>query len=339
MPDLRRDPITGRWVIIATDRAQRPQDFIREPVKNKGGFCPFCPGNESKTAHEILAFRPEENGGSQPDQPGWNLRVIPNKFPALRVEGDLDRQADGIYDRMNGVGAHEVVIETPEHNETFATMPAKRIEDTLYAFRMRVLDLKRDTRLKYVLLFKNHGEMAGATIEHTHSQLIALPIVPRQVVEELKGARDYYTLKERCIYCDIGRQELKEKTRLVQESEGFIIVEPFAPRFPFETWIIPRQHDSAFENSPTERFGELANLLKTLAAKVDRVLDRPAYNMVIHSAPLYDQPSEHYHWHIEFMPKLTRVAGFEWGTGFYINPTTPEEAAKYLREAKVNGNS
>jgi UDPglucose--hexose-1-phosphate uridylyltransferase len=339
MPDLRRDPITGRWVIIATDRAQRPQDFIREPVKLKGGFCPFCAGNESKTAHEILAFRPEDNGGSQPDSPGWNLRVVPNKFPALRVEGDLDRQADGIYDRMNGVGAHEVVIETPEHNETFASMPAKRIEDTLYAFRMRVLDLKRDARLKYVLLFKNHGEMAGATIEHTHSQLIALPIVPRQVVEELKGARDYYTLKERCIYCDIGRQELKEKARLVQESDGFIVVEPFAPRFPFETWIIPRQHDSAFENSPTDRFPELAQLLKTLAAKVDRVLDRPAYNMVIHSAPLYDQPSEHYHWHIEFMPKLTRVAGFEWGTGFYINPTTPEEAAKYLREAKLNGNN
>lgn len=339
MPDLRRDPVTGRWVIIATERAQRPQDFIREPVKVKGSpaACPFCPGNESKTPPEILAFRREENGGSQPNAPGWNLRVVPNKYPALRVEGDLDRQAEGIYDRMNGVGAHEVIIESPEHTHTYANMPAKAVEDTLYAFRDRVLDLKRDVRLKYVLLFKNHGEAAGATVEHTHSQLIALPIVPRQVVEELKGARDYYTLKERCIYCDMLRQETKDKSRLVQEIDGFAVIAPFAPRFPFETWIIPRKHDSAFENSPTEKFGELAKVIKTLAAKLDRVLDSPAYNLVFHSAPLYDQPSEHYHWHIEFMPKVTRVAGFEWGSGFYINPTTPEEAAKFLREAKVNG--
>ena len=334
LPELRRDPITGRWVIIASERAKRPQDFIREPVKMKGGFCPFCPGQESKTPPEILAFRPEGNGNHK-NGPGWTVRVVPNRYPALEIEGGLDRQAEGIYDRMNGVGAHEVIIETPEHELTFATMPAARIQDVLYAFRDRISDLRNDRRLKYVLIFKNHGEAAGATLEHAHCQLIALPIVPRQVVEELKGAREYYQVKERCIYCDIVHQEAKAQTRVVLESEHFLALTPYAPRFPFETWIVPKRHDSAFENSPAHLFGDLAAVLKTVAAKLDRVLDHPAYNLVIHSAPVYDQPTEHYHWHVEIMPKLTKVAGFEWGTGFYINPTTPEESAKFLREAKV----
>src|SRR5258706_2611269 len=321
LPDLRRDPVTGRWVIIATDRAKRPTDFIREPVKIKGGFCPFCPGNEEKTPKEILAYRPEGNGK-------WSVRVVPNKFPALQIEGDLDRQAEGIYDHMNGVGAHEVVIETPDHAQTFATMPEKQITDVLYAFRDRLADLRKDTRLKYVLIFKNHGESAGATLEHPHSQLIALPIVPRQVVEELKGAREYHHLKDRCIYCDIVRQETKDGSRVVLENDNFIVVAPYAPRFPFETWILPRKHDSAFENSPAHLFPELAKAMRSLFNRMDRVLDLPAYNLVIHSAPIHDQPTEHYHWHVEVMPKLTKVAGFECGTCFYINPITPEEAAK-----------
>lgn len=332
MPEFRRDPVTGRWVIISSERAKRPQDFIRERVTQKGGFCPFCPGNESKTPPEVLAYRPGDD--TQPDTPGWTVRVVPNKYPALRVEGNLDRQAEGIYDRMNGVGAHEVIIETPEHDLTLATMPERRIEDALYAFRDRIVDLKRDQRLKYVLVFKNHGEAAGATMEHTHSQLIALPIVPRQVVEELKGARDYHQLKDRCIYCDIVHQEIKSQVRVVLENEHFVVVSPYAPRFPFETWVLPKKHDSAYENSPPGNYKELASAIRTLASKMDLVLDGPAYNMVIHSAPVMDLPTDHYHWHVEFMPKLTKVAGFEWGTGFYINPTSPEEAAKFLRQAK-----
>jgi len=332
LPEFRRDPVTGRWVIISSERAKRPQDFIRERVTQKGGFCPFCPGNESKTPPEVLAYRP--GNGTPPDSPGWTVRVVPNKYPALRVEGNLDRQAEGIYDRMNGVGAHEVIIETPEHELTLATMPEKRIEDALYAFRDRIVDLKRDNRLKYVLVFKNHGEAAGATMEHTHSQLIALPIVPRQVVEELKGARDYHALKDRCIYCDIVHQEIKSQVRVVLENEHFLVVAPYAPRFPFETWVIPKRHDSAYENSPPANYKELASAMRSLASKMDLVLDGPAYNMVIHSAPVMDSPTEHYHWHVEFMPKLTKVAGFEWGTGFYINPTSPEESAKFLRQAK-----
>jgi UDPglucose--hexose-1-phosphate uridylyltransferase len=337
LPELRKDPIVGRWVIISTDRAKRPTDFVREQVKFKGGFCPFCYGNESKTPPEILAYRPNSNAGSVPqkDSSGWTVRVVPNKFPALGIEGNLNRQAEGMFDKMNGVGAHEVIIETPEHGQNLATMPAKRVEDVLWAFRDRILDLKQDKRFKYILIFKNHGEAAGASLEHAHCQLIALPILPRRVVEELEGAKQYFIYKERCVFCDMIRQELDTGTRVVDENESFVTLAPYAPRFPFETWIMPKRHESAFENSSSQMFADLAKALKSLLLKADRVLENPAYNLVIHTAPVQENDLEYYHWHIEFMPKLTKTAGFEWGTGFYINPTPPEEAARFLREVSV----
>ncbi len=332
MPELRKDPIVGRWVIISTDRAKRPTDFSREPVKMKGGFCPFCPGNESKTPHEVLAYRP--NGASS-DSQGWTVRVVPNKFPALGIEGSLSRQAEGMFDKMNGIGAHEVIIETPEHDATLATLPEKRIEDVLWAFRDRIVDLKKDRRFKYILIFKNHGVLAGATLEHAHGQLIALPIVPKHVIEELEGSKQYYIYKERCVFCDIVRQETEASVRVVAENDGFLTLAPYAPRFPFETWIIPKRHESAFENSSSQVYESLAKAMKNLLIRADKVLENPAYNLVIHTAPVQEAAMDHYHWHIEFMPRLTKIAGFEWGTGFYQNPTPPEEAAKYLREAKI----
>jgi UDPglucose--hexose-1-phosphate uridylyltransferase len=208
LPELRKDPIVGRWVIISTDRAKRPTDFVREGVRIRGGFCPFCPGNESKTPPEIQAYRPNPNGGPPllRDTPGWTVRVVPNKFPALGIEGNLNRQAEGMFDKMNGIGAHEVIIETPDHAATLANMSAKRIEDVLWTFRDRILDLKKDRRFKYILLFKNHGEPAGASLEHGHCQLIALPILPIYVQEEIQGAKQYYIYKERCVFCDLIRQ-------------------------------------------------------------------------------------------------------------------------------------
>lgn len=329
MPELRKDPVTGRWVIIATERSRRPSDFLRSPVTIQGGrFCPFCPGNEEKTPSEVLAYR----NGSEPNSAGWNLRVVPNKFPALRVEGELDREGAGIYDKMNGVGAHEVVIESPDHDRTLADLPEKRIEELFWAFRDRVLDLKKDRRLRYILLFKNHGEAAGASLEHTHSQIIALPVVPKRVQEEIDGARRYFEFKERCIYCDILRQEAADGERVILETDHFMAVSPYAPRFPFEIWIVPRVHDSHYENSATASIQNLGWVTRTVLRKLDRVLERPAYNFVIHTAPAQQGEMAHYHWHIEIIPTLTKVAGFEWGTGFYINPTPPEEAAKYLRE-------
>ena len=332
MPELRKDPITGRWVIIATDRAKRPSDFVRESPKTTGGFCPFCPGNESKTPPEILAYRSD---GSAPNTPGWTVRVIPNKFPALGIEGDLGRKGEGLFDKMNGIGAHEVIIETPEHAATLATLPDKRVEDVVWAFRDRVIDLKKDRRFRYTLIFKNHGETAGASLEHPHTQLIALPIVPKRVQEEVDGSRQYFSIKERCIFCDMIRQEMETKTRMVDENADFLTLEPYAPRFPFETWILPKVHESHFENCQTQIYQNLAKALKSLVGRMEKVLESPAYNMVIHTSPMLEASNDYYHWHVEIMPRLTRIAGFEWGTGFYINPTPPEEAAKFLREAEL----
>jgi UDPglucose--hexose-1-phosphate uridylyltransferase len=330
LPELRKDPITGRWVIVATDRARRPSDFSRESVPPpRARVCPFCNGNEQKTPPEVLAYRQ----GSGPNQPGWSVRVVPNKFPVLGIEGDLNRQGDGMYDKMSGIGAHEVIIETPDHALTIPNMTERQVEEILWAFRDRINDLKRDIRFRYIVVFKNYGEAAGATLEHPHSQLVALPVIPKRVKEEVDGAKTYFDFKERCVYCDIVRQESQAGVRMVTETDRFVVLEPYAPRFPFETWILPKRHESHFADADGSTLQNLAWVLRSTLRKIDRVLEHPPYNFVIHSAPVQERAMPHYHWHMEIIPKLTKVAGFEWGTGIYINPTPPEESAKFLRDA------
>lgn len=331
MPELRRDPIHGGWVIISTERSRRPSDFAPEERKTVGGFCPLCEGNEDRTPPEVFAFR--ENG-TPPDSPGWSLRVVPNKFPALRIEGELNREGEGMYDKMNGIGAHEVVIETPRHFETLATLPLKAVEHVLLAYRERIIDLRRDHRLRYVMVFKNYGVAAGASLEHSHSQIIALPIVPTRVREEIEGAKTYFEYKDRCVYCDILRQELRDRRRVVYENQGFVSLTPFASRFPFETWILPKLHQPSFELMDFSQFPLAAEALSDILQRLKEVLEDPPYNYILHTSSSPEEDRDHYHWHFEIMPKLTKVAGFEWGTGFYINPTPPEDAAEYLREAK-----
>ncbi len=331
MPELRRDPIVGRWVIIATERARRPNQF-RRAEEPPGGLCPFCPGHEDKTPGEVyVSGRP----AAPPNVGGWKVRVVPNRYPALMIEGELSREAVGIYDRMNGVGAHEVVIETPDHARELSELTDAEVTEVLFAFKARVLDLKNDERFRYILLFKNHGSAAGATLEHTHSQLIALPVTPRQVADEIDGARRHYEHRERCIYCDIVGQERKDRSRLVHENEEFVVFEPWAPRSPFETWIVPRRHASNFEGEPKDRLAYAAQALRVTLSKLMAGLGRPAYNFMVHSNPLRDPASPSYHWHIEVVPALTQVAGFEWGSGFHINPVPPEEAAEFLRKVSV----
>jgi UDPglucose--hexose-1-phosphate uridylyltransferase len=330
VPELRRDPITGRWVIIATDRAKRPSDYKLEASVPRGRFCPFCPGSEDRTPPEVLAYRPE---GARRDSPGWSVRVVPSTTPALMIEGGLDREGEGLYDKMHGVGAHEVVIETPDHAKQMADLSAGEVEAVLWAYRDRILDLKKDARFRYVMVFKNHGAAAGASLDHTHSQLIALPIVPKNVVEEMQGALEYYEFKERCVYCDIVRQEEQDGRRLVYRNDGFVVLQPFAPKFPFETWVLPRSHDSAYEDCQRSECAALADALLTALRKLKAVLAAPPYSFMLHMSPLTQQDNPHYHWHFEIMPTLAKVAGFEWGSGFYINPTPPEEAARFLREA------
>lgn len=330
MPELRKDPVVGRWVIISTERSRRPSDFVQESVKPRGGACPFCPGNEDKTPPEIFAYRP---GDTSPNSQGWTLRVVSNKFPALQIEGGLGKEGEGLFDLMNGVGAHEVIIETPLHDGTLATLSTAQVADVACAFRERILDLRKDPRLEYILIFKNHGEAAGASLEHPHSQLIATPIVPIMVQEEMAGSAQYFGYKERCVWCDIIRQERQAGARIILENEAFVALAPFAPRFPFETWILPVAHHSAFEEIDNGEVEQLAVLFRELLRRINQVLRDPPFNFIIHTAPLKEGPLDHYHWHLELMPKLTRVAGFEWGSGFFINPTPPEESARFLRDA------
>jgi len=328
MPELRKDPVVGRWVIIATDRARRPSDCVAEPVRPRASACAFCEGREDQTPPEILAGRPPDG---KPNGPGWTYRVVPNKFPALRIEGELEPAGEGLFDKMNGVGAHEVVIETPQHTASLADLPVDAVADVLLACRERMLDLKKDPRFAYVLVFKNHGEAAGASLEHPHSQLIATPIIPIMVSEELAGSAQYYDLKERCVWCDMVRQERRDGSRMILEAQKFVAVAPFAPRFPFETWILPWHHRAAFEDSTEEELRGVAGILGEILRRINRVLGEPPLNFVLHTAPFREAQLESFHWHLEVIPKLTRVAGFEWGSGFFINPVPPEDAADALR--------
>jgi UDPglucose--hexose-1-phosphate uridylyltransferase len=324
----------GRWVIIASERGQRPSTFQALPRKPSPTLCPFCAGHESATPPEVMAFRPDD---SEPNQPGWTLRVISNKYPALVVEGDLRRKAIGLYDKMHGVGAHEVIIETPDHNRQLTDLSDEEVRDIFWAYRERMLDLARDIRLKYILVFKNHGEAAGASLEHSHSQLIATPIVPKRVSEKIDGSRKYYDFKERCILCDIVGQELNDRERIVSDHDAFVSLQPFAPRFPFESWILPKAHQSSFLEMSESEYLALARAVKDMLLRLKLALNDPPLNYVLHTRPIARDCHEYFHWHIEIIPKLTRVAGFEWGSGFYINPTSPEEAAAYLRQIDVSG--
>jgi UDPglucose--hexose-1-phosphate uridylyltransferase len=319
----------GRWVIISTERGRRPSDFGQARDGQGSVPCPFCPGSEEKTPPEILAYG---EPGRQPNRPGWRVRVVPNKYPALKIEGQLHRTGNELFDKMDGLGAHEVIIETPEHNLQLEDLDEGKISEVFWSFRERTLDLKRDPRFEYILVFKNRGAAAGASLAHPHSQLIATPMVPIHVKQEMKGAEDYYELKGRCIYCDIISQEGQQKVRVVEENQDFIALTPYASRFPFEMMVLPKKHDSDFEEMSREKIGRLSSLVKSVLRRLNSVLDRPPYNFLIHNSPLKTNKMQTYHWHIEIMPKLTMTAGFEWGTGFYINPTPPELAAAYLRE-------
>jgi UDPglucose--hexose-1-phosphate uridylyltransferase len=330
MPDLRKDPIVGRWVIVAKSRAKRPHDFISQPTLHAGRFCPFCEGNEDKTPGEVLAYR--NNGAA--NGKGWRVRVVPNKFPALEIEGELNKRGDGIYDMMRGVGAHEVIIESPDHVLSTSDLSEKQLREVFWAYRDRLLDLKRDRRLVYGMLFKNVGAAAGASLEHTHSQLIVTPIVPVSVREEITGAQGFYSYRGRCVFCDMVHQELSSEKRIVLDTPGFLAVCPFASRFPFETWVLPKQHASHYENIQKPAVDELARVMRQVIKRIELAVDRPAYNYIVHTSPFDSAELPHYHWHIEIIPRLTNTAGFEWGTGFYINPVPPEDAAAFLREVE-----
>ena len=343
MSELRHDLLARRWVIIASERSRRPNEFVvHRETPTTPQACPFCPGNEAHTPKEILRVSPHvESSGGQ----GWGIRVFPNKYPALAIEGDIERKAVGIYDRQRGVGAHEVIVDTPEHDADLADMDAVHIERLLGVYQERLRDLYKDPRFKYALIFKNHGAAAGATLQHPHTQIIATPVTPRAIAIELQLSREHFYHKTRCMYCDILNQELETGDRVVALDEHYAVITPYASRFPFETMVIPRRHGHSFAEEPRGSLPAMGRRLKDLFTRLKSVLRDPPYNFVLHTAPNIEARGrrgdywytlkDDFHWHLEVLPRLTQVAGFEWGTGLFINPTAPEDAAGYLRDAAV----
>lgn len=267
MPELRKDPVLGRWVIIATERAKRPEDFKAEaPQVASEEVCPFCEGNEDRTSPEIFAIRRPE---TRPNQPGWQVRVVSSIDPLLKTEGDLNRRAKGLYDLINAVGAHEIVIETPQHIANIADLEEEQITRIIDTNAERFLQLSKDPRFKYVLMFKNYGHSAGGGhIQHSRSQLIATPVNPKRVKEELVGARKYFEYKERCVFCDVIHQELGQGDRIIADIDGVVAIAPFASRFPFEVWILPKEHSPDFYTIKPEHRRALAGIIKKVMLKL-----------------------------------------------------------------------
>ncbi len=333
MPQLRQDPTTKEWVIIATERAKRPHSFKKSGPKSERPFykedCPFCPGNEHLTPPETLAYR----SGGPPNSKGWWVRVVPNKFPALSLEGSLERKEEkGFFRMMDGVGVHEVIIGSPIHNQLFPLMEDKEVGEVLLAYRERYLALRKDPRIKLIIIFKNHGEAAGTSLEHTHSQIVGTAVVPSNIRKKLEEAARYYDDHGRCVYCDSIQEELNFGKRTVMDTERFIVLQPFASKFPFETWIIPKEHQASFGLISMEDSKTFARILKETLFKLYIKLNDPDYNFVIHTAPIKDEEEDYYHWHLQITPRLTTTAGFEMGSGIYINVAYPEETATFLRE-------
>jgi UDPglucose--hexose-1-phosphate uridylyltransferase len=328
MAELRREPIERRWVVITNDDPKGPSDYVpyKPPyqAQGEGGPCPFCPGHEDITPAEVFSI-PGPTGR-------WSVRVIPNKFPFFHIEGEFDRRAKGMYDVMDAIGAHEIIVENPAHDQDLATAEPAQIERILLAWQARFMDLKRDRRFEQILVVKNHPGIAN---RHPHSHLLAMPIVPRAIDEELFGTLDYFRRKERCIYCDIIREEAAGRQRVVMETVHFLAFCPFASRYPFETWIIPKVHSPDFHTLTGEMICDLAVVVQSLFTSFFKLLNDPPYSIAVHSSPLQSRfHQEQYHWHIEIRLRIGFREGFEWATGFFVNPTPPEHAAAYLRDVE-----
>jgi len=338
MPEIRRDPVTKSWSIIATERAKRPESSLAKHLISDDEIkhdpaCFFCEGNEHATPPEVLAYRYENKSS---DAPGWNLRVVPNKFAALNLNEDFHvNQANPLKVSGYARGAAEVIIESPYHTRNLALQSADHIAFVLKAYRDRYLSLSMEKSIKYISIFRNNGQQAGASIVHPHSQIIATPVIPASITNELYGANDYYESSGRCVYCDIIKTELKDRARIISENENFIAFAPFASRTPFETWIMPKSHSPRYQDLNDSQIHQLSEIWKAALYKIYAGLENPPYNYFIHTSPTQKKVDKYYHWHMELVPKLTVAAGFELGTGMYINIAIPEDCADYLRSIEV----
>ncbi len=332
MSEFRKDPIRHRWVIMDDERPL-PKDMLNrvelpETIPERDPDCPFCPGNEKLTGKELLRFN-----FIQKEQPNWDLRVVPNRMPILRVETQMEKAGEGVYDWMSGVGADEIIIESPFHNDLSHHMAVNRVEQVFWSMHDRILDLKKDERLRYTLFFKRFGRQAGDSFLHPHSRMLATPFVPLEVEAELAGAEEFFELKERCVFCDMVRQELKDGSRIIAVNDGFIAMAPYASIRPYEVWIMPRSHQDRFDGSTKSLYFQLAEMCASIHRKLFDLFGAVPFIQTLHDAPLQEMDLPYFHWHIELVPLLTCTTASQADGSLFINPVLPEDAAADLRNA------
>jgi UDPglucose--hexose-1-phosphate uridylyltransferase len=331
MPELRQNVVTREWVIISKERARRPNEFARQKAvaiehPQHDPACPFCVGNEKMTIRETYRLN---------DDSGWKVRVVMNKYPAFSPEGDRVRRIEGVYRSMTGVGFHEVVIEHRRHDLSPALFPVEDLANVILTYRQRYEELKKDPRIETVIIFKNHGEEAGTSIVHPHSQIAAMPIVPSQIRHRLDEAIRFFDETGDCVFCTTLRRELMDRQRIIVDSNHFVAFIPYAALSPFHLWIFPRRHASSFDEIYDHEIPDLAFTLRMVLAKLYYGLNDPDYNFSIRSTPARDGHREYSHWYLTIIPRIARTAGFEFGSGMYINPSVPEESAQFLRDVQV----
>lgn len=333
--ELRKDPLLGRWVAVLT-QSKSPSEYILPSNEDKENSCLLCAGRENETPPEIMSI-----SKLNPDQTrqGWWTRVIPNFAPVFQVEGDLGRRGDGMYDKMNSIGADEIIIESPDHSVRPEDIGLEQMVRVIITYRERMVDLDKDPRFRYTLIYKNSGREAGAIFSHPVSHLTSTPVIPKRVKDELDGAKQYFAYKERCIFCDIVREELRVGSRVILETRDFIAFCPYASKFPFESWIVPKKHNCAFQDIKIDEIEDMAIILSSVLKRLRAAFGELSFNYFIHSAPMtiprknhWHTLGEDFHWHLELMPRLLKTTGFQWGAGLYVLPTSPEYAAKYLKE-------
>jgi len=331
MPEIRQNIITRQWVIIATERARRPDQFriaegTRKDLPDFDATCPFCPGNESMTPEETFRF---------PSSGPWQVRTFPNKFAALSSEGELTRQADGLKRSISGVGVHEVIVESPAHDTSLSMMGDAEVEKVVATYLDRYHKAFADHRVEAVTLFRNHGSAAGTSLLHPHSQLIGTPVIPNAVRERLESALHYYDDNGICIFCATLQQELRDQSRLVAENKHFVAFIPYAALTPFHMWIYPRRHCASFGAITADEIASFARILRGVLRKLHLGLNDPDFNLVVRTAPRESHHVRYYHWYLSVVPRLTKAAGFELGSGMFINVSRPEESASFLRGVSI----
>ncbi len=329
MQELRQDPVTGRWVVIAPIRGKRPKEYEQTPKplpSITAEECPFCPGNEHLTPPEVYAVRDVD---SEPDKPGWQIRVVPNKFPAFSQNPSPLNDSHSFIKRA-AFGYHEVVIHSPRHDEEISAMPVERLVKLIEVYKLRCVQIGSDPNIKYVHIIVNHGVESGASLEHAHSQIFGLPLVPEGLQDELGGSLWFSQSKERCVFCWMLEEEMKTGQRVLFENTHFLAVAPFASRFPFEIWLLPKRHSPSFETVKQGEIGDLAHTISKVISAYNCKLGNPSYNFFIHTAPCDGSDYHYFHWHAEVFPRISSLGAFELGTQIMINPTAPERAVELL---------